>query len=990
MSLLYTRIATIALLALFLTSSTMALVSTPDNLAIEDVSITNRIQQSVAESANNLSIPYVDRHYGSADGIIDPYEYANNYTDPSTGITTYIEHNGTTLYIGLSAPTSGWIGFGWQNYTDLFSVAGLNNSDLVYGYAPGTPFESYWRAIGTDSVTVHYVLSYRNGTIIQENDYPSIDSTDQLDKLSALQMYKDMIHGMRIGEVRHFVIPADQAYTTPTHELYGEDLEYVITLTRITRNELTHTENPALSSRIVYSDQHGISTLQHLEDADQSRIAAANASDTGSKTEVEYIIRMNSTDADDISLIADADFEYPFIFMYGSTENFDEIPVQRTHWTNPALMTYLPNQPPEIILTHPTQDAVLGLLETFKVDAIDTYVRSVKYKIDDANWTDMSYNFLSGLWEEVLDMTEYENGAHLVSFNATDPSNMSSVVQIDVTVDLPYIPVLGTKISVSREVVTEIYHRTYVSDIFTIRNNGSAPLSALEVFLPAKWASHFLSIEARDTSGTILKVTNIPAPNGMLHWRVHFSQQIDYDESFVFSTVTQMHSLDTLLSATNKKYSITYLKYPVVPYVITKASLVLTYKTGDQQASGTQAPDTTTSNLAPMTIEEFSAQFTSYDPELYAEQNTIIRTDPWGWLAYKETITIHNVGPNPETSVIFQFPTYATEIRVFDGVGLLAESMTSIEGDFNSSRYVTIDLRRDRFGDDGLLPGFKYTFNIEYVVQLPAHEELVGGTNLLTIPMGSIDEMLVKHHIVDVVVPPSFITLEASPGYRLLYGVFDAIFRYEAYNVSEYNSISITMLYQVSFNIGARPFAISIIIGLVALAYVAYRIIELPESVASEEDDMQAASEKRQVGAPSEVLSEFATLYSKKTALNLDLEKLEAARRRGKVKKREFMIRERDLKAQLEEIDSKLPEIKEELSKHGSKYRDLVGQLELQNEKIEGAKAGLRQLLLRKKKQRISRAAFEKSRQDYLKTIQKATTAIDRTLLSIQEEAGDI
>ena len=122
----------------------------------------------------------------------------------------------------------------------------------------------------------------------------------------------------------------------------------------------------------------------------------------------------------------------------------------------------------------------------------------------------------------------------------------------------------------------------------------------------------------------------------------------------------------------------------------------------------------------------------------------------------------------------------------------------------------------------------------------------------------------------------------------------------------------------------------------------------------------------------------------------MDLEKLDAARRRGKVKKREYMIRERDLKKQIEEIDDKLPSLRTELIGYGARYRDLVGQLELQDEKIEGAKAGLRQLLLRKKKQRISRVAFEKSRQDYLKTIQKATSASDRILLSLQEEAGDI
>ncbi len=92
----------------------------------------------------------------------------------------------------------------------------------------------------------------------------------------------------------------------------------------------------------------------------------------------------------------------------------------------------------------------------------------------------------------------------------------------------------------------------------------------------------------------------------------------------------------------------------------------------------------------------------------------------------------------------------------------------------------------------------------------------------------------------------------------------------------------------------------------------------------------------------------------------------------------------------MEKIDSQLPSLKDKLISEGARYRDIVAQLELHEERIEGAKAGLRQLLLRKKKQRISRAAFEKARQDYLKVIKKSTSATDRILLSIQEEAGDI
>jgi chromosome segregation ATPase len=180
-------------------------------------------------------------------------------------------------------------------------------------------------------------------------------------------------------------------------------------------------------------------------------------------------------------------------------------------------------------------------------------------------------------------------------------------------------------------------------------------------------------------------------------------------------------------------------------------------------------------------------------------------------------------------------------------------------------------------------------------------------------------------------------------------------------------------------------------IGIIGLIYVALRKIELPEEVRGPQDDDDVIdAQPKQVGAPPELLREFANLYSKKTALNMDLEKLDASRRRGKVSKREYMIRERDMKQQIEEIDDKLPRLRTDMISHGARYRDLVGQLELQDERIEGAKAGLRQLLLRKKKQRISRVAFEKSRQDYLKTIQKATSASDRILLSLQEEAGDI
>jgi hypothetical protein len=71
---------------------------------------------TLAESAVNLSIPYVDDNYGIIDGIIDPTEYSFTYTDPVTGVNAYFEHNSTVLYLGLEA-TEHQDGLAWHGRT---------------------------------------------------------------------------------------------------------------------------------------------------------------------------------------------------------------------------------------------------------------------------------------------------------------------------------------------------------------------------------------------------------------------------------------------------------------------------------------------------------------------------------------------------------------------------------------------------------------------------------------------------------------------------------------------------------------------------------------------------------------------------------------------------------------------------------------------------------------------------------------------------------
>ena len=983
MSLLHRRIATVALLAMFVISG--AALSIPELTSWNPAALAHNAQQdySYAELMLNASIPYVDIHYGSADGIIDPTEYAYSFTDSATGATIYLEHNSTHLYVGLSATTSNWIAFGWQNSTSDFTSTGLNGSDLIFGCAPGEPHEGYSRVTRNDVVTVHYKLFDRNGTLVQEGDAPNDDSTLPIDDERLLHSYIDEIIGMRIGEERHFIIPAEEGYTLTGHELYGKNLEYIITLTRIGSN----TNDPTEASQIVYRDDYAIGTFQHLPDADQSRIVAANGSDDGTTTQLEYFIRMNSTDPNDIPLFNTTDVQYPFILMLGGSENFDELPAQHTDWTNPLMVELVPNTAPTIVVECPTLDETLGLVAEFKINVTDnTYVRTAHYRIDDENWTQIFHNFESDLWEVNVDLSEFEIGSHQVWFNATDVSNVTSTAAVNVTIDWPFTPLIGMRLDVSRSFVTRLYHNTKIEDQYRVRNNGTAPIGALEFFLPQPWSGHFLSVFAKDSFENELEVVQLADFNGMMHFRVYFVTPVGFQETLTFTTTMVMHSLHTLVDG--NIYNVTYLKYPTVPYVMKTATMKVSFRSGDSIQGA--IPDTDDINVAPMNIEEFDFSLRSYTPLITAERTTQIVVDAWGWLSYSETILVENIGPARESYFAFTVPAYAANLRIYDEVGTLAESMPRGELMFNNTIEVRIDLKSDRWGDDGFWPGYSYTFWIDFVIQASSYSDAVPSGNLLKVPIATFGEVLVSKHTIDIVFPVSTNLVETSGDYLLVHGVFDTSIIYTVYNTTLENPPDIVLVYQASIGAAARPLLFALIVGFIAAIYVMYRKVDLPEEIVGSGKEEPTATEAQATGAPPELLREFATLYSKKTTLNMDLEKVEASRRRGKLKKREFMIRQKDIKSQMEKIDSQLPSIKDKLVSKGPRYRDIVAQLELHEERIEGAKAGLRQLLLRKKKQRISRAAFEKARQDYLKVIKKSTSATDRILLSIQEEAGDI
>lgn len=80
----------------------------------------------------------------SLDGQIGELEYRNEMTDAATGMTVHWQNDGSTLYVGLVSPGTGWlsIGFGPERQMQGANIliAAIDNGELViedhYGNAP--------------------------------------------------------------------------------------------------------------------------------------------------------------------------------------------------------------------------------------------------------------------------------------------------------------------------------------------------------------------------------------------------------------------------------------------------------------------------------------------------------------------------------------------------------------------------------------------------------------------------------------------------------------------------------------------------------------------------------------------------------------------------------------------------------------------------------------------------------------------------------------
>ncbi len=385
--------------------------------------------QMVLSEASNISVSYVDHHYGDTDGIIDPQEYSLNFSDSDTQVRLCFEHNDSHLFVGLEGPTTGWIGIAWKQHTENFTIDGLNRSDIIRGYAPGTTHTDIMRTKGSDIIEISYIVRFRNGSEFGAGKFPTIENNEPIDDLNVLTKYKEQLYGMRIGETRNFMIDAEDAYSMSDHPFYGEDLEYTITLEAINREGIIYNESPSELSDVEFSDDYGNDTLNFKQDGDMTRIVSVNASDDGSKTQIEFIIEMLSLDDEDISILRDTSKGVPFIVLMSDSEDLEAQPTYHTDWNNFHPLVFQSNEQPITTILHPETDEWDGIVQLNISTYDNSFVRSVACSFDHTlnydEWIQLSYDSFTDIWTTMIDTTQMDLNCHQIYIDAWDPSGVN-------------------------------------------------------------------------------------------------------------------------------------------------------------------------------------------------------------------------------------------------------------------------------------------------------------------------------------------------------------------------------------------------------------------------------------------------------------------------------------------------------------------------------------------------------------------------------------
>lgn len=162
------------------------------------------------------------------------------------------------------------------------------------------------------------------------------------------------------------------------------------------------------------------------------------------------------------------------------------------------------------------------------------------------------------------------------------------------------------------------------------------------------------------------------------------------------------------------------------------------------------------------------------------------------------------------------------------------------------------------------------------------------------------------------------------------------------------------------------------IIAVVASAFLFFRVAPQTLSVST-------------IQVPSTELKSFVESYEEKATIREELESLEERLRKGKIPRRRYKVRKKMLDSRLATVSRTLATLSDKIRGAGSKYANMIRQIEVAEANLEGAERDMQRVKARYMRGEVSKGAYGKLLEEYQDRIEAAEATIDGVLLRLRE-----
>jgi len=539
-------------------------------------------------------------------------------------------------------------------------------------------------------------------------------------------------------------------------------------------------------------------------------------------------------------------------------------------------------------------------------------------------------------------------------------------------------------IDILRTAVVGPWGVVHVGDNFTIRNNGTTPVSSLDFGFLRTFRNNVYHLDAKDKQGRELAVDTDVNKTSEFYWmRVHFAEELDFNKTYQFTVVSV---LDGVITQAPGGFQFNFSAAPVLTQNARFANVTFITVSASSFRLPAQTPYVSTTlggqpalirwykPWKAYSVETFYAPYTTVNQYLVdvtsAERDIIISNT--GRLSVKETYNLHNNGI-PVTSITITLPAGATNVMAYDIVGAMWAGPQNPVAPYQ----VTVAPRYSA----GVRTNENFMFTLTYDVPQSKYIKQLnwwGSYNLTFVFLDNRDDFLFDKATVRVITPSgvSVGNVKMPAQSALSYPI-----QVEP-NKRDFRLQGVTSLDNVTFGLGFSylpfwsgfeflPWLVGLEVAIAAVALVV-RIRRGPELA---------------VPIPVEKLREFVGLYDERLALSRELVVMEEEVARGGLVKHEFRRRTKVMGLRLDEINKSLMEVKAELRAISPRYDDLIRRIDRAEAEVEVSRTSMNQVRSQYRAGKTTRETYDSMVKDITKRIDRAEETVETILITLREEA---